>query len=165
MNVTIRPASDADLAAILDIVNDAILNTTAVWSIHTQEVEARRHWLHERQAKGFPVLVAALADEVVGFASFGEFRPGDAQARTVEHAIFVHRHHHGKGFGKQLMTPLLAAAREQGRHTMICGVEASNRAAIHFHHGFGFVEAGRLKEVGWKFDRWLDLVFMQKVLD
>ena len=165
MNVTIRPADDADLQDILDMLNDAILNTTAVWSHHTVDLESRRHWLHDRQAKGYPVLVAVLGDSVVGFASFGDFRPWDGYARTVEHSIYVHRHHHGKGFGKQLMTPLVEAAKACGKHVMVAGIEAGNRGSIHFHHGFGFVETGRLKEVGWKFDRWLDLVFMQKVLD
>ena len=164
MNVTIRPAGEADLPAILDITNDAILNTTAIWSHHATDLENRRHWLRDRQDKGYPVLVADLAGTVVGFASFGDFRPWDGYAHTVEHSIYVHRHHHGKGVGKQLMPPLIEAARGLGKHVMIAGIEAGNRGSIHFHHGFGFVEAGRLKEVGWKFDRWLDLVLMQKTL-
>ncbi|MHB2166574.1 N-acetyltransferase family protein [Alsobacter sp. R-9] len=162
--MTIRPAGEADLPAILDITNDAILNTTAIWSHHATDLESRRTWLRDRQDKGYPVLVADLAGTVVGFASFGDFRPWDGYAHTVEHSIYVHRHHHGKGVGKQLMPPLIEAAQALGKHVMIAGIEAGNRASIHFHHGFGFVEAGRLKEVGWKFDRWLDLVLMQKTL-
>ncbi len=165
MDVTIRPATEADLPAILDILNDAILNTTAVWSHHAVDLPSRRNWLHDRQSKGYPVLVAEIDSTLVGFASFGDFRPWDGYAHTVEHTIYVHRHHHGKGFGKQLMPPLIDAARACGKHVMVCGIEAGNRASIRFHHGFGFVETGRLKEVGWKFDRWLDLVFMQKMLD
>ncbi len=103
MNVTIRPAVETDLPAILDITNDAILNTTAVWTHHAVDLESRRHWWQERTAKGYPVLVADLDGSLVGFASFGDFRPWDGYAHTVEHSVYVHRHHHGKGFGKQLM--------------------------------------------------------------
>jgi phosphinothricin acetyltransferase len=164
-SITLRDAQEGDLPAILDIYNDAILNTTASWSIHAVDLESRRLLLHERQAKGLPFIVAALDGDVIGFASFGEFRKGEGYGHTVEHSIYVHRHHHGKGVGKQMMPALLDAARALGKHAMVGGVDAANSASIHFHKGFGFVEAGRLKQVGWKFDRWLDLVFMQKLLD
>ena len=164
-SITLRDAGEGDLPAILDIYNDAILNTTAAWSIHAVDLESRRLLLHERRAKGLPFIVAALDGDVIGFASFGEFRKGEGYSHTVEHSIYVHRHHHGKGVGKQIMPALLDAARALGKHVMIGGVDAANSGSIHFHKGFGFVETGRLKQVGWKFDRWLDLVFMQKLLD
>ena len=165
MQVTLRDAGDADLPAILDIVNDAILNTTAIWTNHAFDLENRRAWLHERQGRSFPVIVADLAGEIVGFASFGDFRKGDGYDHTVEHSVYVHRHHHGKGVGRQLMPVLFARARALGKHAMIGGVEAGNVASLHFHRALGFVETGRLPQVGQKFDRWLDLVFMQKILD
>ncbi|MFZ4533718.1 MAG: GNAT family N-acetyltransferase [Alsobacter sp.] len=165
MQVTIRAATEADLPAILDIHNDAILNSTAIWTLHAADLESRRTLLRGRKTKGYPFLVATLADELVGYGSFGDFRSGEGYAHTVEHSLYVHRHHHGKGIGKQLMPPLIEAARELGKHVMVAGIEASNRASIRLHHGFGFVETGHLKEVGYKFDRWLDLVFMQKILD
>jgi L-amino acid N-acyltransferase YncA len=164
MQVTIRDAAESDLPAILDIVNDAILNTTAIWMVHTFDLENRRAWMHDRVSAGYPVLVADLAGTVVGFSSFGDFRHGDGYHHTVEHSVYVHRHHHGKGVGKQLMPPLFERARERGKHVMIGGVEAGNTASMHFHKSLGFVETGRLKEVGWKFDRWLDLALMQKTL-
>jgi phosphinothricin acetyltransferase len=162
--IHIRDATEADLPGILDIHNDAVLNSTAIWSWHTTDIENRRAVLRERRAKHYPFLVAAMDGEVLGYATFGDFRPWEGYAHTVEHAIYVHRHHHGKGVGKLLMEPLIAAAGDLGKHVMIAGIEAGNTASIHFHQGFGFVETGRLKEVGWKFDRWLDLVFMQKTL-
>jgi L-amino acid N-acyltransferase YncA len=165
MQVTIRDATDTDLPGILEIYNDAILNTTAVWSTHAVDIENRRHVLHDRQAKGYPTLVAALDGQVIGFASFGDFRPWDGYHATVEHGIYVHQHHHGKGVGKALMPLLLDAARALGKHVMIAGIDADNRPSLHFHKGFGFEERGRLLQVGQKFDRWLDLVLMQKVLD
>lgn len=164
MQVTIRDAAETDMPAILDIVNDAILNTTAIWMVHTFDLENRRAWMRERVAAGYPVLVADLAGSIVGFSSFGDFRKGDGYHHTVEHSVYVHKHHHGKGVGKQLMPPLFERARDLGKHVMIGGVEAGNAASMHFHRSLGFVETGRLKEVGWKFDRWLDLALMQKTL-
>ncbi len=165
MTLMIRPAEISDLAGILEIVNDAILNSTAIFSHHVVTLENRRAWFLDRKERNFPVLVAALGNEILGFASFGDFRPHDGYLHTVEHSIYVHRHHHGKGVGKQLMPPLFEAARAMGKHIMIGGVSADNAGSIHFHRSLGFSETGRLKEVGWKFDRWLDLVFMQKNLD
>lgn len=165
MNLTIRPADYGDLPAILDIVNDEILNSTAIFSHHPVTLENRRAWFNERRDKGFPVLVATRGAELFGFASFGDFRPHDGYLHTVEHSIYVHRHHHGKGVGQQLMPPLFEAARALGKHVMIGGIAADNLGSIHFHRKLGFVETGHLRQVGWKFDRWLDLVFMQKMLD
>lgn len=165
MQVTIRDAAEADLPAILDIYNDAILNSTAVWSTHTVDLENRRGVLRDRRAKGYPTLVAALDDQVLGFASFGDFRPWDGYHATVEHTIYVHKHHHGKGVGKALMPPLIDAARALGKHVIVAGIDAGNRPSLLFHKAFGFEERGRLPQVGQKFDRWLDLVLLHKILD
>ena len=97
MQVAIRPATEADLTGILDIINDAILNTTAIWSHRTYTLENRRAWYTERREKNYPILVAVLGSDIAGFASFGDFRPHDGYLHSVEHSIYVHRHHHGKG--------------------------------------------------------------------
>lgn len=165
MQVAVRQATEADLSGILDIVNDAILNSTAIWSHYAYTLENRRAWLVERREKNYPVFVALIGRDVAGFSSIGDFRPHDGFLHSVEHSVYVHRHHHGKGIGKQLMLPLFESAKHLGKHVMVGGVEAGNTGSLKFHRDLGFVEVGRLKEVGFKFDRWLDLVFVQKILD
>jgi phosphinothricin acetyltransferase len=112
-----------------------------------------------------PVIVAEKDNEVVGFGTYGIFRPWDAYRFSVEHSIYTHHNFRGMGIGKLIMTELIKLAIEQGFHTMIAGVDASNKGSYGFHKKFGFQEIGTFKEVGYKFDRWLDLVFMQLFLD
>lgn len=157
-----EPARDG--AAILAIVNDAILNSTA-WYEYAPWDEARlTSWFEAKRAGGWPLLVAADGDATLGFASFGTFRDRPAYARTVEHSLYVAAAARGRGIGRILLDALVEHARARGLHAMIGGVDAANEGSLAFHHGAGFVEVGRLREVGWKFDRWLDLVFMQKLL-
>ena len=164
--MVIRDASEGDLPAILDIHNEAILNTTAIWSYHTVDLANRAALLAERQAKGYAFLVAEDGTgALMGYASFGDFRPHDGYCRTVEHSVYVQKGHHRKGIARALMLPLIEAARSIGKHAMIGGVDATNKGSIALHESLGFFEAGRLPEVGWKFERTLDLVFLQKLLD
>lgn len=160
--MTIRDATEADLPRILEITNEAIANTTAVWSTRPATLEARRMWLLERQGRGFPVLVADDDGTVLGFASYGDYRPWDGYLHTVEHSIYVHPGAQGRGLGRALLTALLERAEAQGKHVMVAGIEASNAASIALHRRAGFEEAGQLREVGRKFGRWLDLLFMQR---
>ncbi|MBY6262933.1 N-acetyltransferase [Azospirillum sp. 412522] len=164
MTHAVRAATDADLPAILAILNEAILNTTAVWSLTPATLEQRRAWMAERKAKGMPVLVSELDGAVAGFASYGEFRPWEGYKHTVEHSIYVDASVRGKGVGRALLAALLDDAMRNGKHMMVAGIEAENTASIRLHAGFGFVEAGCLRQVGRKFDRWLDLLFLQKQL-
>ncbi|WP_375731224.1 GNAT family N-acetyltransferase, partial [Azospirillum sp. B506] len=157
MTHAIRAATDADLPAILAILNEAILNTTAVWSLTPSTLEQRRAWMADRQAKAMPILVSERDGAVVGFASYGEFRPWEGYTHTVEHSIYVDSSMRGKGIGRGLLASLLDDAKRNGKHTMIAGIEAENTASIRLHAGFGFVEAGCLRQVGRKFDSWLDL--------
>ena len=160
----IRDATEADLPAILAIFNEAIRNTTAVW--HTQEMtlEARRAWMLERQGRGLPVLVAVEGGIVRGFGSYGDFRPFSGYAQTVEHSVYVDPAAQGRGIGRTLLAALMARAEAAGLHVMVGGIEAGNEASIRLHRAVGFTEAGVLRQVGRKFDRWLDLLFMQKIL-
>jgi phosphinothricin acetyltransferase len=164
MQVLVRDATEADLPAILDIINEATLNTTAVWGIAPTTLEARRAWWQERTAAGFPVLVADDGGQVLGFASYGTFRPWEGYNHTVEHSVYVDASARGKGVGRVLLTALIAHATESGRHVMIAGIDASNSVSVRLHEALGFTACGTLTQVGRKFDRWLDLLFMQRLL-
>jgi L-amino acid N-acyltransferase YncA len=161
---TIRDATEADLPRILEITNEAIANTTAVWSLVPATLETRRAWLLERRNRGFPVLVAEQGGAVVGFASYGDFRPWEGYLHTVEHSLYVDPDAQGRGVGRALLAALIERAEAQGKHAMIAGIEADNAASVALHRRAGFEEAGLLREVGRKFGRWLDLLFMQKLL-
>lgn len=164
--ITIRDAIEADLPRILDITNEAIANTTAVWSLTPATLDTRRAWLAERRAKNFPVLVAIHDDgALLGFASFGDFRPWEGYLYTVEHSVYVDTSARRRGIGAALVAALIPRAQQLGKHVMIAGIEAGNTRSIELHAKLGFVETGRLLQVGRKFDRWLDLVFMQRQLD
>lgn len=162
--ISIRKATENDLQQILDIYNDAILNTTAVYDYELHTLEMRKQWFETKQQQGFPVFVAEDNGEVLGFSSIGPFRAWAAYKYSVENSIYVKSGQRGKGIGKLLMQPLIDAAKEMKLHTIIAGIDADNKLSIEFHKQFGFEEVGYFKEVGWKFDRWLDLVFMQLIV-
>ena len=160
----IRPATEADVPAILAIYNDAVAHTTAIWNETLVDLENRRAWVRERQGRGFPVLVADEGKGALGYGTFGEFRPHDGYRVTVEHSIYVAEAARGRGLGKALLAALIAEARRLDKRAMIGGIDAANELSLALHRKFGFVEAGRLPGVGVKFGRPLDLVLMQKTL-
>ena len=164
MSLIVRDATLEDAADILAIYNHAALNTTAVWTDGPSDLDSRRDWIRTRQQAGYPVLVAMRGPDVVGFASFGDFRPWPGYRHSVENSVYVDERHHRLGFGRSLMAALIDRATALQKHTMIAGIEAANAASITLHASLGFVEVGRMPEVGCKFGRWLDLVFMQKRL-
>lgn len=161
---TVRDATEDDLPAILAITNQAILETTAVWTIAPATLELRAGWMRDRRAAGFPVLVAERDGQVAGFGSFGAFRAWDGYIHTVEHSLYVDPARHRQGIGRVLLQTLIDRAAASGKHAMVGGIEAANHASIALHRAAGFEEAGVLREVGRKFDRWLDLLFMVRVL-
>ena len=166
---SLRPrcaASEADLPGILAIYNDVIATSTAVYTSEPATLDDRRTWFAARCAHGFPVLVAAEGDAVLGFASFGEWRgtwPG--YRYTVEHSVHVWRDVRGRGIGRALVEALFPAALAMDKHVMIGGIDAANDASIRFHARLGFEHVACFREVGHKFGRWLDLIFMQRFLD
>jgi phosphinothricin acetyltransferase len=160
----IRAATEADLPAILAIYNDAVLNTTAIWNETPVDLDNRRAWMHARAAAGFPVYVTEEAGRVLGYGSFGDFRPFEGYRVTVEHSLYVDAAARGRGHGKRLLTALVEEARRLGKRAMIGGIDGANGPSIALHVKFGFVEVGRLPGVGTKFGRPLDLVLMQKTL-
>ena len=162
--VEIADANAADLAAVLAIYNQVLESSTAIFSYLPTTLEERRDWWQARVAQGYPVLVARTAAGVVGFASFADFRAWPGYRFTVEHSVHVAAAARGCGAGTALMQALMARATALGKHVMVAGIDAANSASIRFHERLGFTQAGRLHEVGYKFDRWLDLVFLQRRL-
>lgn len=162
--LTIRDAVESDLPAVLAIYNDVVATTTAIYRDDPATLDDRVRWWRERVAQRFPVLVAVDGDQVVGFAAFGDFRAWPGYRFTVEHSVHVRADHRGRGVGHALMVPLIERARTLGMHVMIAGVDADNAGSIRFHERLGFERAGHLREVGFKFGRRLDLVFLQRML-
>jgi len=160
----IRDAVETDLAAILAIHNEVIATSTAIYSETPSTLAERVDWWRSRIASGFPVIVAEDDSGLVGYASFGEFRGRPGYRFTVEHSVYVRQDRRGSGAGVVLMTHLIDRARAAGKHVMIAGVDAENEASIRFHERLGFERVARFKQVGYKFGRWLDLVFLQLIL-
>lgn len=160
----IRDFQDADLDSLTAIYNDAVLQTTAIWNEATVDVENRRAWVNARRSLGYPVLVADIDGIAAGYATFADFRAFDGFRFTVEHSIYVDASFRRRGIARALLPVLIDKARAIGKHVMLGAIAADNAASINLHAELGFVEMGRLPQVGRKFDRWLDLVFMQKML-
>ncbi len=161
---TITDATEADLPGVVEIYNEVIANSTAVYSSDPVTLADRLSWWRARCAQGYPVLVARAADGVCGFSTFGDFRAWPGYRFTVEHSVHVRADGRSRGVGTALVQGLFPRAAALGKHVMIAGVDAANAASIRFHERLGFVQSGRLSEVGFKFDRWLDLVFLQRML-
>ena len=162
--ITIRHATEDDLPAILEIYNDVIIHTTAVYDYEPHTLEMRRQWFITKKEQGFPVFVAADDEKIVGLSSIGPFRAWAAYKYSVENSVYVSADSRGRGIGKLLIPPLIVVARELGLHTIIAGIDAANEASLKLHEHFGFKEVAHFREVGYKFDRWLDLKFLQLVL-
>ena len=164
MAIVIRDAREADLAAMLAIYNDAVLTTTAVYDYQPRSSEQQVAWFKAKQEHGLPVLVAEDHGAVVGFASYGPFRPWPAYLHSVENSLYVAPEQRGRGIGTALLPALIQRAAERGLHTMIAGIDATNEASLRLHAKFGFERVAQFREVGWKFERWLDLAFLQLML-
>ncbi|WP_283747111.1 GNAT family N-acetyltransferase [Bacillus cereus] len=161
----IREATKKDLTYILDIYNDAILNSTAVYAYKSVTLEDRQSWYEQKIDEGYPILVCEQDEKVVGFATFGPFRAWPAYKYSIEHSIYVDKEYRKNGIGKSLMKELLAIAQEREYMTLIAGIDAENEKSIALHQNYGFVHAGTIKKAGYKFNRWLDLAFYQLELN
>ncbi|MBG6524031.1 L-methionine sulfoximine N-acetyltransferase [Pseudomonas aeruginosa] len=162
MSASIRDAGVADLPGILAIYNDAVGNTTAIWNETPVDLANRQAWFDTRARQGHPILVASdAAGEVLGYASYGDWRPFEGFRGTVEHSVYVRDDQRGKGLGVQLLQALIERARAQGLHVMVAAIESGNAASIGLHRRLGFEISGQMPQVGQKFGRWLDLTFMQ----
>jgi phosphinothricin acetyltransferase len=162
--IVIREASESDLTALLSIYNEIILKTTAVYDYEPHTTDMRKQWFETKKQQGFPVFVAEEEGKILGFSSIGPFRAWAAYKFSVENSVYVAAEARGKGIGKLLIPPLIGAAKKLGLHTIISGIDATNEASLRLHKSFGFEEVAHFKQVGWKFDRWLDLKFLQLIV-
>lgn len=151
--------------AILAIFNEAIANSTALWEYQPRPPQAMKAWFATKRDHNFPVIGLEDEGQLLGFASWGHFRAFAAYKYTVEHSIYVHRDHRGKGAGRVLLQALVGLAQERGVHTMVGGIDATNEASIGLHRSLGFEHAGTVAQAGFKFGRWLDLSFYQRVFE
>ncbi len=162
--IIVRDAREDDLPAILDIYNDVILNTTAVYSEKPHTLQMRKDWFNERIKNNFPVFIADASGIVAGFSSFGHFRVWPCYRYTVEVSVYVDTSYRGRGISKILLQSLIARAGEMNMHAVIAGISADNHISIKLHSSFGFKEVAHFTEVGYKFGRWLDLKFFELML-
>ena len=164
MNPTIQTYQSEDCPAILEIINDQILTGTALYDYEQRTLTQQLAIFDDKLQKGFPIIVVKVADEIVGFGYYSEFRFREAYKFTVEHSVYAKKNYIGKGIGHLLLSELIELAKKQNLHTMIGVIDSENESSITFHEKFGFEKAGFIKESGHKFDRWLHSVFMQKIL-
>lgn len=162
--MNIRKAKQDDLPVLVSIYNHAILHTTATFDLEPVSVEARQSWFDEHMDDYFPLIVAEEDDVVMGYASLSTFRQKEAFKRTVEVSIYIDEEHQGKGLGKQLLAHIIEMARALDHHVIIAGITSGNDKSVKLHEQFGFVKCGEMKEVGFKFDRWQDVLFYQLIL-
>jgi len=165
MPFILRDATPADAAGIAAIYNDAVRTTTAILMEGEVDAANRVAWMQARAALGYPVLVAVDGDAVLGYASFGDFRPFDGFRATVENSVYVAQAARGRGLAQALLRALIPRAAALGKHVMVAAITSENAASLALHARVGFVETARMPGVGQKFGRWLDLVFMQLALD
>jgi phosphinothricin acetyltransferase len=163
----VRDADEADLPAIRDLFNALIPTTTVAWRDEPASLADQAVWFGERRAVGDPVLVADDSGEVVGYACWSAFRGGHrfpGYRHTVEHSVHVRQDRQGEGIGRLLLDTLVLQARSADVHVLVAGIDADNESSLAFHRSLGFAEVARMPETGRKFDRWLDLVLMQRIV-
>lgn len=162
--MTIRPAFPDDMAAVNDIRNYYVRTSTAIYTEQETGVDERREWLRDRDPLLHPVIVAQEEGKIVGWASLSPYSEKCGYRTTVEVSVYVLPEYQGRGIGKALLADLLARGKEAGVHCVIARIDSEGGPSIKLHESLGFTESGRLREAGRKFDRWLTVVYMQKLL-
>ena len=157
----VRQATEKDLMDILEIYNDAILNTTAIYDYKAHTIDDRIQWYEKRKQDGYPLLVFEENEKVIGFATFGSFRAYPAFKYTIEHSIYVHKDYRNLGIGKILLKELIDIASVDEYATIVACIDSLNENSIKIHEKFGFKYSGTVTKAGFKFGKWLDLVFYQ----
>lgn len=160
---SIRPATEADLPAISAIYNHYVLTSTCTYQLESESPEERRQWFAEHDEK-HPAVVAEEDGEVVGWGALSEFRTRCGYRFTVEASVYVRHDRHRRGVGRAILTDLIARARKLGYHVLIGGASGDQPGSLALQESLGFKRVAHFREIGWKFDRWLDVVFMQLML-
>ena len=157
----IRDAIENDLTDILEIYNDAILNTTSVYDYNAHTIDDRKQWYEKKKQEGYPILVYEKNNEVVGFATLGPFRAWSAYKYSVEHSIYVNRIYRNKGIGVLLTKEIIRIANEREFAILVAGIDEANEISIKMHEKLGFKYSGTINKAGYKFGKWLNLSFYQ----
>ena len=152
-----------DAAATRAIYNREVLETTVTFDMVERTLDEQLAWIDEHRG-AHAAVVAVDDDAIVGFGSLSPYRPRPAYATTVEDSVYVHRDHRGQGHGRRLLEDLVGRAREHGFHSVIARIVGGHAASIALHDQCGFEYVGSEREVGRKFNRWLDVVLMQRML-
>lgn len=160
----IRDAIPADISAITAIYNDVIANSNAIYREDPVEEAERLNWFNEKKRVGFPVVVAEIDGQVVGYGVYGSFRFGEGYNDTVEHSVHVGANHRGQGIGKKILEDLINRARIENRNNMVAAIDSTNETSISLHAAYGFVETARMPQIAKKHGKFLDLVLMQLTL-
>lgn len=163
--ITIRPATREDCPAILKIYNHAVLTTTATYDYEPRSLEHRLAWFDEHQRNAYPIFVAVDPRHgIMGWSSLSRYHDRKGFRFTTENSLYVAADHRGQGAGKLLLQALVESCRDGRFHSIIAAIDASNEISIRLHHSFGFEQVGHFKRVGYKFNRWLDVVYMELIL-
>jgi len=160
---TVRTATPADLPAINDIYNHYVRNSTCTYQETPESLDDRREWFAAHGAR-YPIIVAEIGGEVVGWGSLSPWQKRSAYRYSVENSVYVRHDMHRRGIGSAILGELIARARALGYHAIIAGADAEQAASLALHRKFGFVDCARLREVGFKFGRWLDVIYLQLIL-
>ena len=163
MTPHIRLATSLDLVAINDIYNHYVHHSTCTYQEEPEPVESRQRW-YAHHGETYPITVAQFGDQVVGWGSLSRYHPRSAYGKTVENSVYVHHEFHRHGIGAAILTDLIARARTLGYRTILASIDGDQAASLALHAKFSFVKVAHLKEVGFKFGRWLDVIYMQLML-
>ncbi len=162
--MVIREIESQDLIAISRIWNHYILNTSYNYDSEPKDVVFFENWKVNQAKSGFPIYVLEVESKVIGYATFGQFRARNGYRFSLEHGVYLSPDSQGRGYGKALMETLMERAKKDGYHSMTAGIDTTNQGSIDFHLKFGFKEVGRFPEIGFKDGKWLECVFLQKIL-
>ena len=163
--IRVRPAQREDCPGILEIYNDAVLTTTATYDYDLRTLAHRQAWFDDHQKTGLPIFVALESTgRIVGWSALNRYHDRMGYRFTTENSIYIAADMRGQGIGKQLLSPLIETAKTIGVHAIIAAIDSANDASIRLHARFGFETVGHFKRVGYKFDRWLDVIYMELLL-